>query len=867
MNIISRQTPLKRFLSVFVVLAMCFSLLPVDVFTADVFADDTETEYIFTVQPQDVVYDNSAEEVTVHWDINIQPDYYYVMVPLIDNPNNLLDNIYSQKISGNEKEYTFKGTYFRDNDFYIQAYAGGKQVARTRTFKIRNKNLFRFTSEPGPVVNIDPETLLYDISWGYSFPTGFIPEKYTITFFDEFLINYYNGHPKDVIVDERSSNGEWGTDTHAGYLTMSTQLDAWRDKGYLSTEDSGSKCYRVRLYYGSGEDDFIESEKFILSDSSLVFESSPVEEVCFDSDNINYPLSWKTNFVPTQVVVKRTYKDYYEQYTVEVAKITEGLDKEMGYDLPPESKIYTDTSNDVKYEYLIQAYYAAGEYIESSPFVLNGDGFSFIEKPGEVMGSDVIGYHHDEKRYLISWETGFLPKKVEIVNSSDKIIETLQDTTAQIIVKKKDARILPRELYAPGKYTLRAYYSDDNYISADFTLAAPDYKFTEQPEDSEFNYVDKTYYVQFCTNFTPFDDKVEVWKVKENSLSEKVHDLKLKSVNSEDPSNQLFVVGLNGAEGYYEPGKYYIKLYYTDIDDRGVTCTNPVVSQRFTLAKRTMEFTQQPQNVLISGNSAKGPLITWKTNFTPVELKIEYSNNGTVDTWDFSSDPTITSTEALNVEGGYRILAKPAGYDDFIESKWFSIVKESFSEQPSQNDRDIVARFEGECGFYWQLYGDRYHLQPNMIQVIYYPVDSPNDVTTVTLDKTDRSYTLQSTNNWEDYECYIRVWVSENEGDYIDSDKFIVHMQGSGFSVEPNKGTPAPVIHNGEQSYYMTNHVECDDSGYAIIPECIMTPPAGMMFDGWAIVDDKLMYMVQAASANEGYNFVTRNFIKEFEYK
>ena len=144
------------------------------------------------------------------------------------------------------------------------------------------------------------------------------------------------------------------------YEIYDTVTDPSHFRSYSFPATSGTQEYYVRAYYGTGPLDYRASERFTVSDESLLFTLQP-QSGSYDPDSLSYLATWQLSFTPLAVEI-RHYTDTYtaEQYAV----ITNDLSSTGSYDFPA-------TAGEQRY--YLKAFYGTGvgDYVMSDDFIIS----------------------------------------------------------------------------------------------------------------------------------------------------------------------------------------------------------------------------------------------------------------------------------------------------------------------------------------------------------------------------------------------------------------------------------------------------------------------------------------------------------------
>ncbi|MBQ6551148.1 MAG: leucine-rich repeat protein [Lachnospiraceae bacterium] len=262
----------------------------------------------------------------------------------------------------------------------------------------------------------------------------------------------------------------------------------------------------------------------------------------------------------------------------------------------------------------------------------------------------------------ISWETSFVPVKVEVgiylvpgdpsYFSARHTIETglAQSMSDTLTYDEVD----PDMLFNGGYWYVRAYYTvstwtyyiDSNAI--DFTRERR--QFTEQPQGGTVN-PEGSITISWKTNFVPV--KVEVGERIELSGEPTYHVTHtITSGLSKSMSDTLRYDEI----GTFLTGDWFVRAYYKDAESTYIS------SQYFDINCVDRKFTKQPQDITVVPDGTAA--FSWTTNFTPVKVEIRY--------WWGTDSPTDALHETLT-EGLSKSMSYSLPYDSVssLATSWY----------------------------------------------------------------------------------------------------------------------------------------------------------------------------------------------------
>jgi hypothetical protein len=302
----------------------------------------------------------------------------------------------------------------------------------------------------------DPATLKYHCTW----TTSFTPKRVVIRY-----KHYSTWEDFDEVTSGLSANGS-----------------------YDFPAASGNREYAIKVYYGTGEYDYVGSGSLFVSDDSLVFTTQP-QDGSYSGSTLKYHCTWVTSFTPKRVVIRYKYYSTWEDYD----EVTSGLSANGSYDFPAAFG---------NREYAIKVYYGTGEYdyVGSGSIFVSDDSLVFTNQPQD--GS----FDPATLKYHCTWTTNFKPLRVEI-RYKDYYFEYYDEISAPQANGSYDFPAV----FGSKEFFLKAYYGTgtNDYVSSDiFTVTDDSLLFVVQPRDGSFDPDSQSYLAAWQTNFTPL--RVEI---------------------------------------------------------------------------------------------------------------------------------------------------------------------------------------------------------------------------------------------------------------------------------------------------------------------------------------------------------------------
>ena len=312
-------------------------------------------------------------------------------------------------------------------------------------------------------------------------------------------------------------------------------------------------------------------------------------------------LRWETNFKPVKIELR--HQTFYSPSSTEL-KLTIDTDLARQMSLPVR---YSDNYNGYFY---IWAYYNDEEHVAS-------ESFSLFNRSRDISSPADVSIAPGESS-AVSWETNFVPRKVEIYRSGrNPEWDTVTETEA-VLTSGLGKNMSYTLSYDPGynasfvgspKWYIRAWYgtSDGMYVtSEDFSVFLVSRKFSASPSGGTV-ILENPLTIQWTTNFTPVKIVLGYWN-GDTWVPRKTLTSGLQKEMSCPLSYSQAVSSDN----------WRVRAYYgTGTDDF-------VFSNAFSVAKRDLSFSSIPLSGNIYPWSTR--ILQWTTNFEPVKVEIGYLN-------------------------------------------------------------------------------------------------------------------------------------------------------------------------------------------------------------------------------------------------
>ena len=312
-------------------------------------------------------------------------------------------------------------------------------------------------------------------------------------------------------------------------------------------------------------------------------------------------LRWETNFKPVKIELR--HQTFYSPSSTEL-KLTIDTDLARQMSLPVR---YSDNYNGYFY---IWAYYNDEEHVAS-------ESFSLFNRSHDISSPADVSIAPGESS-AVSWETNFVPRKVEIYRSGRNPEWDMVTETEAVLTSGLGKNMSYTLSYDPGynasfvgspKWYIRAWYgtSDGMYVtSEDFSVFLVSRKFSASPSGGTV-ILENPLTIQWTTNFTPVKIVLGYWN-GDTWVPRKTLTSGLQKEMSCPLSYSQAVSSDN----------WRVRAYYgTGTDDF-------IFSNAFSVAKRDLSFSSIPMSGNIYPWSTR--ILQWTTNFEPVKVEIGYLN-------------------------------------------------------------------------------------------------------------------------------------------------------------------------------------------------------------------------------------------------
>ena len=294
-------------------------------------ADDPNSVFKFTTQPQNGSYSGSTLKYHCTWVTNFTPKRVEIRhytgtysAETTDEITGFTDGngSYDFPATSGEQRYYIKAYYGTGSGDYVKAYygTGSGDYVYSDTITVTPENL-QFTTQPQDG-SYSTSTLKYHCTW----KTSFTPKRVEI--------RHYTGAYTAETTDEITSG--------------------------LSSNTAGEQRYYLKAYYGTGSGDYVYSDTITVTPENLKFTAQP-QSGSYDPDSLSYIATWQLTFTPLLVEI-RHYTGAYSAETYDL--ITNDLSSTGSYEFPAVAG---------EQRYYLKAYYGtgSGDYVYSDTITVS----------------------------------------------------------------------------------------------------------------------------------------------------------------------------------------------------------------------------------------------------------------------------------------------------------------------------------------------------------------------------------------------------------------------------------------------------------------------------------------------------------------
>ena len=719
--------------------------------------------FSFIKEPQDGTYKASTLDFETNFQLSFTPALLHVLYYDIDDEEYKYTNEYDL-YNYADNNYTIVIPYrFRNTQMKIVAeYYGEDSDGEAKVYSVSSREFIarevtgNFTQQPSSDHN---QPLVYPgIDYKLSWQTDFKPVKIKI------------------VRDYRNVNGEYDWETEK---TITSGLSM--DMTYTDFLPEVGVGYTILAYYT--DDDYVASDIFVEEFSDLRFTLDPYGSYTIPDHNkeMEYTYIWNESFIPYKVVLAYNYENRHEWDTLwEYSNVYQYNEVHFSDSRCMPQKGVT---------YRLLAYYGEGEYdfIESKPFTEMYEDIKFNAEPHS-------GYLHPN--FIQGINLSFVPVKAESYRNGDLMYSVTEFDNAyddgNYMFAWGDDKT--------GIYEFRAYFTDDQYLSAFFAVGEQQL-YTLQPKDTKMKY-EQIGYTSYIQHYAEINFNFEMDKDDRYDIEKKIDSNTYVSynTNNSDPGTQHSCK-------ITEEGTYRI-VVRKPVSDGNRTLYIPYDSRDFTVSK-DKRFVQEPYRTVCHSRAGIPGRVYWETAFYPNKIVIQKLKDGEyVDLYTYSSESLLfyLTFEVGHPSYAFRIFHEDLGPGtyrirawygkeewDYITSDSFQVEEFQFKEQPHDKyySEKLVADYGSSLSLRWKTNGYTYQNRA----VLYrrpagsdesvpwdeFDISSPTseyDDPPVALNN-DGYYNLRSTDKYESYEYFLRIWLTDNEESYTDSEVFTVDMQGT----------------------------------------------------------------------------------------
>ncbi len=279
----------------------------------------------FTVQPQETITVSYGDSATVSWSTNFQPTRIEVIRTFLDFTTYTSSEEWVKTLAGTASSTTIpKGNYYHIRAFYM-----------TKTGEGHLDSTGIDVQEEGPQFTTQPNggTLYPEGSLTLSWATSFVPVKIQVGF--------------------KTTSGIWNTKA-----TITTGLK--KSMTYALAYDTAIHGdMLLRVFYGSGQYDYVESDPFDIYKHAHAFSLQPTGGTVYPWETCT--IQWRLNFTPVKVEISTLVSNSWSVKVTMTENLGRSCLKAIDYDTA------TNSSN-----WRVRAYYGTGssEYVQSNAFTM-----------------------------------------------------------------------------------------------------------------------------------------------------------------------------------------------------------------------------------------------------------------------------------------------------------------------------------------------------------------------------------------------------------------------------------------------------------------------------------------------------------------
>ena len=704
----------------------------------------TDQELKFLSQPASTVYiDPDTRQYTISWELNFTPEAIVIERWYNGQSDETVVSVSTHDRTGSislsskrtpNSSYRICAYYYYHSD--PTGEEGNGEYIVSSVFTLSAENL-HFVTTPASVVNIDPDTLKFTISW----ELNFTPQMLVIS-------KYFHGEFVEKVV---TMVGRGHSDSYTLPASMDLNCTYYLEAYYYFEELSGVEPDEGLDYYGYG----FESA-FTLSGGTLHFNSQPTSVVNIDPVNLNYAISWDLNFDPEIVTIERYINGHWDERVTSIDGQRSGT-----YSLP--------ASAEQSATYRIEAYYyyhsdptgeeGNGNYIVSQPFALSGANLHFESVPPTVVYIDPV-----ELKFLVNWKLNFNPPTLLIEHYDAEgewkgvwreLVSTYNDFTYRISVEDADMA---------GSYSLKAfYYYEELPVEPDegapytgywvefdsFKLSTDNLQFTEAPIlfDTEAGQP----IIRWETNFVPTQVKIFHLDTSGDTVIDAV-------TNTGTDTVGYWIFGYEGAPEYIVGTDYYVLAFYGSRECDYI-CEELSDSYGFKTSPEDGQY----------ADGLAAYTMNWTTNFTPRKVTV-VRDGATVKTFTDGMSRTMSKDlPATAGEGAFQLRAwYGSGDEEFVTSDPFQVTYSGpmFTKQPQ--DGPVLDNSYYEA--HWST-----SFTPLRLELWTYKDGEHEKVPgELVPTATAFAFTYDKAMEYLDKVFYLRAWYGEGEDEYRNSFNFKV---------------------------------------------------------------------------------------------
>lgn len=410
--------------------------------------------------------------------------------------------------------------------------------------------------------------------------TDFVPVSYDIERYDQESKKFVLYESVEDNVHSKEKSYTFGASAYGERFCVIAYYNyQWSDGTWEKRSCGSAEITSLGEEYSSYFS-FIEQPQ-----SGSCYTESGHSEDAFDN-HTKFKISCKTAFVPKKLLIVHDYwaRDGKSDWTT---------DKTFTH-LSSTNFEYTDFVPDPKEYYNLLAYYCDDKFVASEAFQADNLGFAFTTEPQD--GSLTYRESSANVDYMVEFGFTQRPLQIEVYyDDEDRAIgyPYLWETKYAI--------------YMPGRYMIRAKFSDYCTIEKSFYVKQGDMGFDQQPEghgyttetNSSTGFGRFHYNFSWKTTFKPARVEIGYYTGKDWNVVKTYTDVDSSKKTVTDFSPLMDIT-------------YYVRAYYSDI--------GYIESDPYREYFPGLNFTKKPESGMLSEYNTF--YVDWALNFHPIRLEL-----------------------------------------------------------------------------------------------------------------------------------------------------------------------------------------------------------------------------------------------------